>query len=277
MTKIGDLVEEEVSKNTTNLMNKLDNTKISVVSNFFQKKRENELLSKAVLAIESQIKEQKKILSDYYKIKKNSLKEETNGIFLPPSQAKMIWQGNQTAIVLEKEDKSLLGKEMLFAEENKCYGKIKVIDVVPIGSNNFGEFSSAHRLSNDDKERLFGKKDNLYLYNVACIKKFETPIPVAFSEIGLVEEMPFLLGEEIEFKDEKIVKDFMMAVGSTDLVNVLPEPNTFVRTLFELVKQEKSLLKQREGIVLFEPKEIPKPNAVFYSKPEAINYFLGDD
>jgi hypothetical protein len=28
---------------------------------------------------------------------------------------------------------------------------------------------------------------------------------------------------------------------------------------------------------LFEPKEIPKPNAVFYSKPEAINYFLGDD
>lgn len=276
MTKMEDLLKKALGKRAIELATELEGKKMGAITDL----KELSALSKTVLAIKNQVREQKKvILSDYYKTKKANLNKDIGCFYLSPNHAKMIWQGNETMIICDKEDKALVGKEMFYAEANNCYGKIKIIGISQIDSNKFEELSAQHRFSPEEKQVLFGKNNKLFSYFFEKTENFEFPIPIASGELGFLPEVKFLsdklADDGVAFENEEVVRDFILSIGSSELVNSLPEPDIFVRTIFELLKLENSLIKHKQGIILFEQLPLPKPNKVFYDKTEVLNNFFG--
>jgi len=113
---------------------------------------------------------------------------------LDSNQAKMLFQGNKTLIVKDKEHYGVVGNHYYVLGGNESRGIIKINKVYPIDEKQFEELASKHRISKADKEKWWKGKKILFAYEFEVVDCFEYPELVQHceSESFIVEEVKFL-------------------------------------------------------------------------------------
>jgi len=127
-----------------------------------------------------------------------------DGRYLAEPQAEMLWKGEKTLIVTAKPYNKLKGKPVFLLGE-KCYGIGKLSESKgPLYADTIRvELREKHGISDEDWNRWWGRRDEVYIQEWEWLERWEEPKPyIKFNQNKpVISEVMFI---EAEGSDERI-------------------------------------------------------------------------
>lgn len=109
----------------------------------------------------------------FYSLSRENLSGNSRAINLPEPHGKMIYEGNETAILSDNIAPSMLGVPLELISGNKSYGKIRLTGSTLIDKKGFEKYSSQHRVTEDEYRERF--KDSSYLFKFEILNLHKIP------------------------------------------------------------------------------------------------------
>jgi len=122
------------------------------------------------------------------------LSENRNGIYLTSPQGKLISSGEKTLIIQNKNYKEMVNIPLYLIEDNLCYGVIKLEEPKLITLQEFKELQDKHKITDEERQKLWSSKEILFSYSFEILKTFPEPIPIIIPKTTqtFVENIEFL-------------------------------------------------------------------------------------
>jgi len=207
--------------------------------------------------------------------KEKYISSASEGICLPPHQAKMIWQGNKT-LVVGPNFSQLIGKLLYVIGGNDCFCIISLKNPKNIGLKEFSELEEQHRISKDERKNRWANMLNFDACEFDMVKKFDSLKRVpSFDGKTYVEKVEFLEEKKLQhFRNPEAMEKFLSDVSSSEVFSCLDDGEGFLEKIKEILSSKKELLLDEE-LILFEGVSPMSSRKTFCDKLRLRDYLFG--
>jgi hypothetical protein len=132
--------------------------------------------------------------------------ETLPGMSMGQSDAKLVSERKKTVFIRAESIKKYVGEEVFIIHGQQVYAKITFTKPEKINLQKFKEMRMRHRITDEVRKQIWGKKRTFYAYKIRIIEIYAPPIST-FYNVGDAVEKPFIDEIKITKEDPKPEKE----------------------------------------------------------------------